>query len=361
MWSISSNSGVTTDTVIINLTPPLYQPNAGTDKTICAFGDTLNAVSPTIGNGAWSLIGGSGVIADVNAASTSVTSLGTGNNIFVWTVSNTICPSVSDTVIYTVTPQPSPASAGADLQICGTSIQLNANIPTTGQAYWKKINQASSINDTLNAQALVFNLSVGSNQFVWIIENGVCAASADTVNIFTFENATAPIAGNDTTICQNKFTLNANAINIGIGQWGIVSSSGTFSDFNLANAEISNLNEGENILIWTAVNGVCPLQSDTIIVQFQSCPDTSVFIPEGFSPNNDGTNDVLVISGTGGSAVSIQIFNRWGSKVYENNNYQNDWGGTNENSKELLDATYYYIIKVDSEDKARTGYLTIWR
>jgi gliding motility-associated-like protein len=121
------------------------------------------------------------------------------------------------------------------------------------------------------------------------------------------------------------------------------------------------LNEGENILIWTSVNGVCPLSSDTIIIQYQTCPDTTVFVPEGFSPNNDGTNDVLVISGTGGRVVSVQVFNRWGSKVYENNNYQNDWGGSNEDSKELLDATYYYIIKVDGEDKARTGYITIWR
>nr|MBP8249429.1 tandem-95 repeat protein [Chitinophagales bacterium] len=361
MWSISSGSGITTDTVIINVTPPLSQPNAGIDKIICAFSDTLNAIAPATGTGVWSIVSGSGIIADINAANTSVTSLGTGNNIFVWTVSNSICPSVSDTVIFTVTPQPSGASAGADLQICGTSIQLNANTPTTGQAYWKKINQAASISDTLNAQALVFNLSTGSNQFVWIVENGVCPASTDTVNIFTFQNSTLPIAGNDTTICQNQFTLGANTIDIGIGQWGIVTSAGSLSDYNLANAEITNLNEGENILIWTSVNGVCPILSDTIIIQYQLCPDTTVFIPEGFSPNNDGTNDVFIISGTGGANVSVQIFNRWGSKVYENNNYQNDWGGTNEDTKELLDATYYYIIKVDGEEKARTGYLTIWR
>jgi gliding motility-associated-like protein len=360
-WSISSNSGTTTDTVVINVVTPLAQPNAGADKIICSFSDSLQALAPLTGNGVWSVIGGSGIITDVNAASTSINSLGVGNNTFVWTVSNAICPAVSDTVIINVTPVPSNSAAGADLQICGTSIQLNANTPITGVGHWIKINNGSTISDTLSPQALVFNLNTGSNKFVWSIENGVCPANVDTVEIFTFQNSTSPIAGNDTTICQNEITLNANTIDIGIGQWGIVSSAGTFSDFNLKNTQITNLNEGENILVWTSVNGVCPMLSDTIIIQYQACPDTTVFIPQGFSPNNDGTNDVFIITGTGGKNVSVQIFNRWGSKVYENNNYQNDWGGTNEDSKELLDATYYYIIKVDGEAEARTGYITVWR
>jgi VCBS repeat-containing protein len=79
-WSISSIFGTTTDTVIINVTPPLAQPNAGLDKVICAFNDTLSAVLPTIGAGIWSSIAGSGIIADVNAANTLVSSLGVGAN-----------------------------------------------------------------------------------------------------------------------------------------------------------------------------------------------------------------------------------------------------------------------------------------
>jgi gliding motility-associated-like protein len=287
--------------------------------------------------------------------------LGTGNNLFVWTVSDGICPPVSDNVLITVNPPPTNAAAGTNVQICGTSIQLSANNPNIGFGYWTKINPASLIADTLSAQAFVSNLSPGANQFVWNIKNGVCPINTDTVEIFTFQNSTTPDAGKDDTICEKQFNLNANTIDIGIGQWGVVNSTGTITDINLNNTQITNLNEGENILIWTSVNGICPIQTDTIIIQFKTCVDTSVFIPGGFSPNNDGTNDKLVISNTGGKNVSVQIFNRWGSKVYENNNYQNDWEGTNEDSKELLDATYYYIIKVDGEDKARTGYITIWK
>lgn len=124
---------------------------------------------------------------------------------------------------------------------------------------------------------------------------------------------------------------------------------------------VTALNEGENIFVWTVSNGVCEQQRDTIIIQYEICPDTVLFVPEGFSPNGDGVNDVFVISGANGKKVGVQIFNRWGSKVYESNNYQNDWGGTNDDKKELLDATYYYIITVEGEAKARTGYLTLWR
>lgn len=362
VWSIISNSGITSDTVAINVIAPLAPPFAGTDKTICSFNDSLNALLPVVGTGVWSVVtGSSGLIADVNAASTTVTSLGEGVNSFVWTVSNGICPSVSDTVIINVITNPTLSAAGTDMQICETSIQLNANNPNTGVGHWEKINNATTIVDTLSAQTVVFNLAAGANQFVWVIENGVCPANVDTVEIFTFQNSTSPIAGDDATLCKNQMVLNANTIDIGIGQWEVVSGSGTLTDVNSPTSEIANLSEGENILVWTSVNGVCPILTDTIIIQFQPCPDTTLFIPEGFSPNGDGTNDKFIISGTGGANVSVQIFNRWGSKVYENSNYQNDWGGTNEDSKELLDATYYYIIKVDGEEKARTGYITIWR
>jgi hypothetical protein len=93
------------------------------------------------------------------------------------------------------------------LQICGTSIQLNANTPIIGVGHWTKINSGTTISDTLSPQTLVFNLNTGANKFVWIINNGVCTASADTVEIFTFQNSTLPFAGNDTTVCKNQLVL----------------------------------------------------------------------------------------------------------------------------------------------------------
>ncbi len=80
--------------------------------------------------------------------------------------------------------------------------------------------------------------------------------------------------------------------------------------------------------------------------------------------NADGANDILFISGLVSyqSAVFVAIFNKWGQKVYENNDYTNLGGfeGKN-NSGQALDAgTYYYIIKTVGR-KTATGYVDLIR
>jgi len=77
-------------------------------------------------------------------------------------------------------------------------------------------------------------------------------------------------------------------------------------------------------------------------------PVVSVKIAEGFSPNNDGIDDKWIIIKPYGTRISVRVFNRWGSEVYSNSNYQNNWDGRAE--KQLLgeflpEGTYYYIVE----------------
>ncbi len=53
-----------------------------------------------------------------------------------------------------------------------------------------------------------------------------------------------------------------------------------------------------------------------------------VFIPNSFTPNGDGNNDVFQIFGQGIKTVDLKIFNRWGEKVYESSNQYAGWDGT---------------------------------
>ena len=90
-----------------------------------------------------------------------------------------------------------------------------------------------------------------------------------------------------------------------------------------------------------------------------------LFIPEGFSPNGDGVNDLLVLEGLkGGTAVKVQFFNRYGSLVYQSENYANDWDGKSTEGAftgDLPAGTYYYIITVDGMSKENVGFITLWR
>jgi gliding motility-associated-like protein len=69
------------------------------------------------------------------------------------------------------------------------------------------------------------------------------------------------------------------------------------------------------------------------------------FTPQGISPNGDGENDVLLVPGV----MAIQpnrltVYDRAGIVVFEKNNYQNDWAGTNQSGVALPDGVYYYIV-----------------
>ena len=92
-----------------------------------------------------------------------------------------------------------------------------------------------------------------------------------------------------------------------------------------------------------------------------------VFIPEGFSPNGDGINDRFVIRYVPvGITVRLDIYNRWGNRVYHRDNYQNDWDGTaNEGTgvatgKGLPDGTYFYQVALSSGQEF-TRFVTLVR
>jgi gliding motility-associated-like protein len=89
---------------------------------------------------------------------------------------------------------------------------------------------------------------------------------------------------------------------------------------------------------------------------------TTVVVPSGFTPNGDGINDLLVITALSNyTTVKLTIFNRYGNEVYQNDQYQNDWNGTNsKNGMELPDGTYFYVLELDGGENLN-GYIHINR
>jgi gliding motility-associated-like protein len=77
---------------------------AGRDTTLeYVFFSALKAVPPSAGEaGFWTVLKGSGKIVDPRNPSTSVTGMSVGSNIFLWTVTNNVCPDASDTLKITV-------------------------------------------------------------------------------------------------------------------------------------------------------------------------------------------------------------------------------------------------------------------
>jgi gliding motility-associated-like protein len=81
-------------------------------------------------------------------------------------------------------------------------------------------------------------------------------------------------------------------------------------------------------------------------------------IPNVFTPNGDGINDVFEIRGLDKFVQNeLVIVNRWGNEVYHKTNYQNNWTGEG-----LNEGTYYYVLKVKTTEwQVIKGYITLMR
>ena len=93
--------------------------------------------------------------------------------------------------------------------------------------------------------------------------------------------------------------------------------------------------------------------------------DSPITLPEGFSPNGDGKNDLLNFEGLDKYGPSqLTIFTRTGAVVYTSDNYDNKWGGATQkgtiNSQDLVPTgTYYYILRLGATNRTIKGFVFI--
>ena len=111
----------------------------------------------------------------------------------------------------------------------------------------------------------------------------------------------------------------------------------------------------ETIFTLLVSDGICA-KSDTALVKVYTfvCNDQYIYIPNAFSPNGDGENEVLYVRG--GAVVkdmTFRIFDRWGELVFETFDRLEGWDGTFRN-KDLDPDVYDYYLKVICIDDSET-------
>jgi gliding motility-associated-like protein len=91
----------------------------------------------------------------------------------------------------------------------------------------------------------------------------------------------------------------------------------------------------------------CTARADVQVIVL--CKGAKIFVPNTFSPNGDGSNDVFYPRGTGlDRAKSLRVFNRWGEVVFEQrdfpvNNALSGWNGRYKGNKPQPDVYVYQI------------------
>ncbi len=93
--------------------------------------------------------------------------------------------------------------------------------------------------------------------------------------------------------------------------------------------------------------------------------NTELFIPNVFSPNGDIENNLFTIKANGYKTYHLEIYNRWGQKVFESDDSQIHWNGKINNANmNASDGTYYYILDLSNSNDVKSnykGFLTLTR
>ncbi|MFN8250143.1 MAG: PKD domain-containing protein, partial [Ferruginibacter sp.] len=127
-----------------------------------------------------------------------------------------------------------------------------------------------------------------------------------------------------------------------------------FLNNNTVEQPITKPNQDITYLLKVTARGGC-VKTDEVFVKVLMTPN----IPNTFSPNNDGINDLWEIQYLNTYPNNrVQVFTRTGQLVFESKGYKTPWNGTF-NGKPLPVDTYYYIIEPESGRKPVTGYVTI--
>ncbi len=291
------------------------------------------------------------------------------------------CAPNDTSVNVTLSVNPLPvAVANSNSPVCvGSSINLTAQAVVPGTYFWSGPNsytstaQNPSILSASLTNAGTYSLtatnSCGSSSTTAVVAVNNCDVDLSVVK--TVNNAN-PIIGNNvvfTIVATNSGTNNATGVEVNdILQDGYayIASSVTTGIFNPSTGvwTIGNMNIGTSEVLTVTVTVIAGGNYVNTAIIYGNEPDlnmannvssietfpTDFFIPEGFSPNGDGINDVFVIRGISNFPDNkFDVFNRWGNKVFDANPYKNTWDGKatkglRVGGDELPVGTYFYIL-----------------
>jgi gliding motility-associated-like protein len=113
-----------------------------------------------------------------------------------------------------------------------------------------------------------------------------------------------------------------------------------------------------------ATNGPCTERTSVYVEAYtEGCIDDDVFVPNTFTPNGDGKNDLLFVRGLKVSEVYFTVYNRWGEMVFETKDKSQGWDGIyNGRPADVGVFGWYLKVKcINGEEAFKKGNVTLIR
>ncbi len=145
----------------------------------------------------------------------------------------------------------------------------------------------------------------------------------------------------ETTILNSEITFDNYSVNADYYAW-------TFGDGGTSN-QFSPIHKYDLdgtyfiTLIATNINGC----KDTAIEKLLIEPEFNIYIPNAFTPDNDGLNDIFTAVGEEIEEFDMQIYNRWGDMIFNTKSLEKGWDGSANNGSDIsMEGVYVYNIKL---------------
>lgn len=226
-----------------------------------------------------------------------------------------------------------------DTTLCGPATVVLNTTTTATSVSWSPttfLSSGTAISPTVTNPT-------ATTQYIVTAQSGNCTAR-DTVNVIVTQ-APSVDAGTGISISKGQDAqlsgTVANAANFAWTPTTYLSNPGILNP-------VSVMPQQTITYTLTATNAEGCSSSDTVTV---TVLPFCIKVKNAFTPNGDGVNDTWMVYDQFDCLknVRVQVFNRYGSRVFESQNYRNDWRGTY-SGKTLPDATYYYVVDFFLQD-----------
>ncbi len=330
--NLCPNSADTVDFVVY---PPLTTVVAISDDLICEDQSTTITVTATGGNPtgsftfAWS---NGGLSTNVNTSQPGVSTV-----IYVTTSDGCSSPAL-DSAVITVLPPLTVVATTSPMFCFGEPGFAAVDVQTPGSySYVWNITAGDELAEAPAGSSLNIEITDLVNGCIWDSIITIPSHPNVTAN-FNINPATTCIDLEDAVSGVTYVDLSQNATQ---GTWSF--GNGSSAPYATGQSVSQVYTAPGNYTVTLSVEnnfGCADSTSETLCV----LPDVPVFIPDIFSPNDDGNNDVLYVRGVGFTKMEFYIYNRWGEEVFYSNNVERGWDGMLR-GRAALSGTYYYSFK----------------
>ncbi len=278
------------------------------------------------------------------------------------------CTSATRTSI-TVTVAPSPEApqvSAANVSVCpGSTATLTATSSAGGSIRW----YASATGGTplfTGSSYTTSTITTSSTYYAEAQNAGGCTSATRTavqVNVIEALQRPQLSAG---AITNTSVTFNWTSVGGATGYEISIDNGSSFMPVgNVLNYTVNDMQPNTSVTaIVRAVGSVSCLQSaNSDALTLTTGLGSVIFVPNAFTPNGDGNNDILLVYGSIIKSMNFYVYDQWGELIFRSNNQGNGWDGTYKGNRLPVGVYVYYLDAVtnDGQKVNKKGTITLLR